>query len=735
MSTHLLARIGRTSLALLATLSLTSFAQAESLTVESLYEKFNLRTILGSHGPLLKSLCQSYPKDLFPADGLTRKSKSMLTMRRGTSVTTFQLLAGHKVKVRQTITDATYRSTSTYKLHFDASANEWRAGDIIIPVPKGCARDTPKRDSRPAKAKPWAVRASPVATLNRWPNDQREVERFDALDALGWGDELILRSNQFINARLACDVTKPATCPPAPYNVSAVNLSTGVIRHVHSDRSVRHGQQRSRARQRKISNDHLIERFGYSYGKSTSGPGIRLMVTNLRTGTQVKSESLHMSIDDVAIHGKQLVVTHHDQFRRYKKKGGSAYTTGRSYSATRFDLATLRLISEDWIGFKPLLTDDALYTYSVPQGSNGFEPRLRKVLPNGKKQVVIKGDWPVSPANCGKVDQRTLTTSSRFLLLIDGCGIVRGFDLVKRKTFYLKYMMAKLFKSPSYTSTENLLIVSSSQEASVRALDLRTAQWIGNLPMDAVEVIGVSRRATRGMVIESVFVITQSNSCENPYPYEGSAAVPRHAYQVQRLDFLQGKNGKKPSGDSAPLLAKFSAPIPTGEAQRRALEIVVAKQRDKLNPHRKGSKTELRERAVGQLQLAISRYRTDLGDEQNSYGSLNVRGFCQYVTVPVHRARGETSVGELHLLIQPHSAGGTVDTYGWFIDQTGKQIGKPALVWSYESDGENAEMLIFEDPGNGWYNLSSDRENPVWVRRRDLPVGLLRGYKALNRRG
>lgn len=733
MSTHLLARIGRASLALLATFCLTPFAQAESLTVESLYEKFNLRTIRGSHGPLLKSLCHRYPKDLFPADGLTRTSKSVLTMRRGASVMTFQLLAGHDVRIRQTITDASYRSTSTYKLQFDADAQEWRAGDIIIPMPKGCVVDAPQRNKRSANNKPWAVRANPVTTLNHWPNDQREVERFAVLDAVGWGEELILRSQQFINAPLACDVTKPATCPSAPFNVSAVNLSTGAIRHVHSDRSVRHGYEKSRARQRKISNGHLIERFGHSYGKSTSGPGIRLMVTDLTTGNQVKSGPLQMSIDDVAIHGKQLVVTHYESFRRYKKKGGSRYTTGRSYSASRFDLATLGLISEDWVGYKTLLTDDALYSYSVPQGSNGFEASLYRIQPDGKKQVVIKGVWPFSPANCGKFDRRTLTNSGRFLLLIDSCGIVRGFDLAERKTFYLKYMNEKLFKSPSYTSTENLLIVSSSQEATVRALDLRTSKWIGNLPVDAVRVIGVSGGGTRGAAIDSVFVIAQSNSCENPYPYEGSAVVPRQAYQIQRLDFLQGNNGKKPSGDSAPLLTKFSAPIPAGEAQRRVLERVVAKQRKKLNPYRRGSKTELLERAVGQIQLATVRYRTDLGDEQNSYGSLNVRGFCQYVTAPVHRMRGETPVGEMHLLIRPQSASGAVDAYGWFIDQTGKQIGKPALVWRYDADAENAEMLVFADPGNGWINLSPDRENPVWVRRRDLPVGLLQGYKALNR--
>lgn len=112
---------------------------SEQVTTKDLYEKFNMRTIYSSYGQRLKYYCESYPKQFFSIEGASFVSDSRLELVSGEDVWVFTISEPNIISVGNHITSGTYNSVSTYALYFDRKAQDWKAKETYIDIPKDCA--------------------------------------------------------------------------------------------------------------------------------------------------------------------------------------------------------------------------------------------------------------------------------------------------------------------------------------------------------------------------------------------------------------------------------------------------------------------------------------------------------------------------------------------------------------------------------------------------------------------
>ena len=71
---------------ILSAMMLLSFcmpSQAKDLSIDDVYQSFNLRSINSSYGQRLKHYFQSYLKDYFPTSSITEKTKTKMTLESG----------------------------------------------------------------------------------------------------------------------------------------------------------------------------------------------------------------------------------------------------------------------------------------------------------------------------------------------------------------------------------------------------------------------------------------------------------------------------------------------------------------------------------------------------------------------------------------------------------------------------------------------------------------------------
>ncbi|MEF1170680.1 hypothetical protein [Vibrio campbellii] len=111
---------------------------AEQLTTKDLYEKFNMRTVYSSYGQRLKYYCESYPNEFFSIEGASFVSDSRLELVSGEDVWVFTISEPNIISVGNQITSGTYNSVSTYELYFDHKAQDWKAKETYIEIPKDC---------------------------------------------------------------------------------------------------------------------------------------------------------------------------------------------------------------------------------------------------------------------------------------------------------------------------------------------------------------------------------------------------------------------------------------------------------------------------------------------------------------------------------------------------------------------------------------------------------------------
>ena len=114
-------------------------AFGQELTVEDLYNTFNMRTILSSFGQRLKYYCQSYPADFFAQDEVTMdQATKTLTLSSGNDLWEITILSDNAISVVNQLRKGTYNSYSEYSLHYDREAGDWRADKTFIARDKDC---------------------------------------------------------------------------------------------------------------------------------------------------------------------------------------------------------------------------------------------------------------------------------------------------------------------------------------------------------------------------------------------------------------------------------------------------------------------------------------------------------------------------------------------------------------------------------------------------------------------
>ena len=126
---------------ILSAMMLLSFcmpSQAKDLSIDDVYQSFNLRSINSSYGQRLKHYCQSYLKDYFPASSITEKTKTKMTLESGNDVWVIAIVGKNKINVTNHITKATYLSSNDYELLFNKGTADWRAKETFIDVPALC---------------------------------------------------------------------------------------------------------------------------------------------------------------------------------------------------------------------------------------------------------------------------------------------------------------------------------------------------------------------------------------------------------------------------------------------------------------------------------------------------------------------------------------------------------------------------------------------------------------------
>lgn len=119
-------------------LSIPTSASAEKLTPQILATHFNLRTILSSFGPGMKTYCGSYPVDFFHKDN-TRFEKDAVIFETQEDYFVITIIGENKIRVTDQIKPpATYYSTATYDVIFDKEHGDIRANETYTEVPNPC---------------------------------------------------------------------------------------------------------------------------------------------------------------------------------------------------------------------------------------------------------------------------------------------------------------------------------------------------------------------------------------------------------------------------------------------------------------------------------------------------------------------------------------------------------------------------------------------------------------------
>jgi len=114
---------------------------ATEITLNDIFEKFNMRTIYSSYGQRLKYYCGTYPKDIFlKGNAKFNKKENKLELHSGSDIWVFKIEGSNKIFLNNKVTSATYDSGKEYAVKFDAKNNDWRVNKILIKEPKGCKK-------------------------------------------------------------------------------------------------------------------------------------------------------------------------------------------------------------------------------------------------------------------------------------------------------------------------------------------------------------------------------------------------------------------------------------------------------------------------------------------------------------------------------------------------------------------------------------------------------------------
>ena len=112
--------------------------QAKDLTIDDVYQSFNMRSIQSSYGQRLKYYCQSYLMEYFPAQFITEKTTSRITLDNDNSLWTISIIGKNRISVSNRMKGGTYNTIAEYDVAFNQKSSDWQAKETFIGIPTKC---------------------------------------------------------------------------------------------------------------------------------------------------------------------------------------------------------------------------------------------------------------------------------------------------------------------------------------------------------------------------------------------------------------------------------------------------------------------------------------------------------------------------------------------------------------------------------------------------------------------
>lgn len=138
--------MSRPSIFVLLFLSNT-ICQAKDVTIDDVYQNFNIRSIKSSYSQRLKYYCQSYLSEYFPAQFITEKTTSRITLDNNEDVWTIAIIGKNRISVANRIKSGTYNTISEYDVVFKHESSDWQAKELFIGIPTKCVNFRPEKNS------------------------------------------------------------------------------------------------------------------------------------------------------------------------------------------------------------------------------------------------------------------------------------------------------------------------------------------------------------------------------------------------------------------------------------------------------------------------------------------------------------------------------------------------------------------------------------------------------------
>lgn len=101
----------------------TNYSFASELTVDTFYNKFNMRSTLSSMGPQLRYWCGSYPSEFFKIK--EKMDDRLILVRNEDQFWDITILENNRVAIFDYITTGTYKTEDVTQLIYMDEKGEW----------------------------------------------------------------------------------------------------------------------------------------------------------------------------------------------------------------------------------------------------------------------------------------------------------------------------------------------------------------------------------------------------------------------------------------------------------------------------------------------------------------------------------------------------------------------------------------------------------------------------------
>ena len=129
---------------LILSIIFSNLSYADELSVDTFFDKFNMRSTLSSMGPQLKFWCGSNPSEFFKIK--EKMNNRLILVRNEDQFWDVTILDNNKVVIYDYITSGTYKSEEVTQLVYMSEKGEWwdelsaNKGQLVNPEESGCKK-------------------------------------------------------------------------------------------------------------------------------------------------------------------------------------------------------------------------------------------------------------------------------------------------------------------------------------------------------------------------------------------------------------------------------------------------------------------------------------------------------------------------------------------------------------------------------------------------------------------